>query len=285
MINPLFISDQLLFSTVRIEATRADDMKDIGTGFFFNFALGDKFVPTIVTNRHVILDDTVSWTVYLHEAVTIDGTASPSNQSFPITMKHVATNWFHHPHGLDLCALPIQPLLIEVSKQLGKKVFYRSLSEDFIPSDQALRELGAIEDIVMVGYPIGLWDQFNNMPLIRHGITASHPALDFGGKAEGLIDAACFPGSSGSPILIFNAGTYSPRPGAIVMSPRALLIGVLYGGPHFTAEGNIVVRDIPMRAARVAQTEIPANLGFYIKVREILVLGDELKKHIPAAQI
>lgn len=285
MINPRFFSDQLLFSTVRIEVTLADDNRGVGTGFFFNFPVGDKSVPAIVTNRHVVPDDTVSWTLHLHEAVIVDGgTASPSNQSFPMSVKHVAADWIRHPHGLDLCALRIQDLLVEAKKQLGKVVFYRSLDSAIIPSDQAVGELGAIEDVVMVGYPIGLWDEYNNMPVLRRGITASHPALDFRGRAEGLIDAACFPGSSGSPVLIFNASVYSPRPDAVTMAPRVLLIGVLYGGPQFTAEGNVIVKEIPMRTTPVAQTRLPVNLGFYIKAREILVLGDELKKLIPAAQ-
>lgn len=52
----------------------------------------------------------------------------------------------------------------------------------------------------MVGYPDGIWDEFNNQPIVRRGITATHPKNDFNGKGEFLIDAVCFPGSSGSPV-------------------------------------------------------------------------------------
>ncbi|MGC9259643.1 MAG: S1 family peptidase [Phycisphaerae bacterium] len=306
MINPEFISDQLLFSTVRIEATLADGSKAVGTGFFFTFSFGERFVPSLITNRHVVPDNAVEWTIHLHEGVLTDGTnLSPSDQSFPVTIDHYEACWIHarqviqpqgersavnrlaicHPAGLDLCALPIQPLLEKLEKQTGKHAFYRSLAADLIPSEQALEELTAIEDIIMIGYPIGLWDHTNNMPIVRAGITASHPALDFNGRPEGLVDAACFPGSSGSPILIFNVGTYFVRPNTLTTGSRALLIGVLYGGPQFTAEGNIVVRNIPMQAAPIPQLQLPINLGFYIKAREIRALGDEIKKLAAAADV
>ena len=42
-----------------------------------------------------------------------------------------------------------------------------------------LEELSALEELVMVGYPIGLWDKNNNFPIFRKGYTASHPAIDF----------------------------------------------------------------------------------------------------------
>lgn len=66
----------------------------------------------------------------------------------------------------------------------------------------------------MIGYPIGLWDDVNNLPLIRKGITSIHPAIDFRGRSIGVADLACFHGSSGSPILIANEGMYGTKTGA-----------------------------------------------------------------------
>ena len=71
-----------------------------------------------------------------------------------------------------------------------------------IPTKENLQDLSALEELVMVGYPIGLWDERNNFPIFRKGFTACHPAIDFNEDGIGLIDMACFPGSSGSPIYI-----------------------------------------------------------------------------------
>ena len=58
-----------------------------------------------------------------------------------------------------------------------------------------------VEDVLMIGYPNGLWDTTHNMPIIRRGTIATDIKLDYNEKKEFVIDAACFPGSSGSPVL------------------------------------------------------------------------------------
>lgn len=45
-----------------------------------------------------------------------------------------------------------------------------------------MNKLDAMEDVIMVGYPVGLWDSVNNRPIFRRGITATDPKVDFEGK-------------------------------------------------------------------------------------------------------
>lgn len=133
-----------------------------------------------------------------------------------------------------------------------------------VPTQEEWLELTAIEDIVMVGYPIGLWDDVNNRPIVRKGITASHPAVAFKGKREFLIDAACFPGSSGSPVFLLNIGSYATR-NATCIGHRIKLLGVLYGGPQHTVTGEIKILEIPMAQQALAISAIPMNLGIVIR--------------------
>ena len=72
----------------------------------------------------------------------------------------------------------------------------------------------------MVGYPIGLYDKINNLPIFRKGYTACHPSIDFNRKGIGLIDMACFPGSSGSPIYVLNEGLVKSKNGALYVGNR-----------------------------------------------------------------
>src|SRR5690606_32118899 len=118
------------------------------------------------------------------------------------------------------------------------------LDKSLIMSDEELDQLTALEDIIMIGYPNGIWDSVNNLPIMRRGITATHPKMDFNGKPEFMIDAACFPGSSGSPIILLNEGSYRTQD-SIVMGSRVKLLGVLYAGPVSTVTGNIQVVNIP----------------------------------------
>jgi len=165
--------------------------------------------------------------------------------------------------------------LLNLASQKGKQLFYRSFNASIIPSQDELDNLTAIEEIVMVGYPNAIWDDANNRPIVRRGITATDPALNYGGKREFMIDAACFPGSSGSPVLLFNQGTYVTPDGNLAVGTRFKLLGVLYAGPVYTAEGKVSVETIPTQHRVSTTTAIPTNLG--------LVIRSELLKDLDAA--
>ena len=134
----------------------------------------------------------------------------------------------------------------------------------------------------MVGYPIGLWDEKNNFPIFRRGYTASHPALDFNEEGIGLVDMACFPGSSGSPIFILNENGYSDRDGNTYLgAKRIILIGILYSGPVYRAEGEVIVREIPTTNQAIwSTTSIMTNLGYYIKGAELHKFRDFIMEYI-----
>jgi hypothetical protein len=128
----------------------------------------------------------------------------------------------------------------------------------------------------MVGYPNGIWDSAHNMPIFRKGTTATHPNLDWNNRPEFLIDAACFPGSSGSPVFLLNEGGYMSRNGPIFGKSRLKLLGVLYAGPQHTVEGDIKIVAVPTQNKPIAVASIPNNLGMIIKSRELLAFDDLL---------
>ena len=68
-----------------------------------------------------------------------------------------------------------------------------------------LEALDFAEEVLVIGYPNALWDEANNLPLFSKGIASTHPAKDFNGKPEFIIDAAAFPGSSGSPVFCYRS--------------------------------------------------------------------------------
>ena len=52
--NKLSIYEQLSFSTTRIETEDEKGCIFSGTGFFYDLIIGDKTIPLIVTNKHVV---------------------------------------------------------------------------------------------------------------------------------------------------------------------------------------------------------------------------------------
>ena len=265
MAGQLSASEQLAYSTVRIEARLAAGGTSVGTGFFYRFLEdGDMHVPALVTNKHVV-DGAVDVTFFAHESA---GGAPHPSSNIAVTLPCVG-NWIPHPDpDVDLTILPIAPL-IEAAGVQGKVLFYVALDHSLVPSVPDMSNLTAVEDVLMVGYPIGIWDSTNNMPVFRQGITATHPGKDYEGRTEFMIDAACFPGSSGSPVFLFNMGSYPSKDGGIVVGSRVKLLGALYAGPQFTAKGEIAVENIPTAQKLTSSSRIPVNLGLVVKAQRI----------------
>jgi len=268
MSNTLSPSEQLAFVTTRIQSETNSGKVSIGTGFFFSFKLNEnEHIPIIVTNCHVIEDSRRG----IFQLTRANDKGNPMIGKFEnIIIDGFEQLWLRHPNrAVDLCVMPLAPLLRKAQKK-NKQFFFRTLNEDLLPNQQLLAELTALEEILMIGYPVGIWDSVNNMPVFRRGITATHPNFDYEGREEFLIDVACFPGSSGSPVLLYNLGSYESRQGGTVIGTRISLLGILYAGPKYTIEGEIKVVPIPTQMTPVPVSNIPINLGFVIKAKKLL---------------
>ena len=266
----LSIMEQLCFSTTRIETKDADGNSYSGTGFYFSYKLDDRrIMPFIVTNKHVVRGMTTG----MFQLTKADTNGNPIHKEhFQIQIDQFEQGWLFHPdNNVDLCVFPLAQITILAQLQ-GISLFYRTLDESLIPNLETIKTLDAVEDIIMIGYPNGLWDSVNNMPLIRKGITSTDIKLDYEGRKEFLIDAACFPGSSGSPVLICDVGGYRDKQGNLNWGcSRVLLLGVLYAGPQLTVTGDIKVVTIPnVRHKALAVSHIPNNLGYIIKSERIM---------------
>lgn len=265
--RPQSISEQMMFNTVRLQTNTGS-----GTGFFFNFQIEGAVYPTIITNKHVVnYKEDEEVTFYLH-LLSDDGEAKENHQ---VTL---LSHWFFHSKK-DICFTFINPVFEEVKRRTGKDVFYIANDEKLIPGDKQLEDLSALEEVVMVGYPIGLWDSRNNFPIFRKGYTAAHPAIDFNEDGIGLVDMTCLPGSSGSPIYVLNEGGYKDKKGNLNWGQsRVLFLGVLYAGPQYTATGDVVVKTVPTVQQKVeTQTRVMANLGYYIKTSELQEFKNTIK--------
>lgn len=265
----LTITEQLAYGTVRIECQLASGQTATGTGFFFNFIREEsgRHVPAIVTNKHVVRE-AISGQFRLTRRSPDSGPID--NSHITVSLDNFESRWVMHPEAdVDLCVFPIAPILSAASEQ-DEHPFYISADETLLPTVEDLADLSAMEDVVMIGYPNGIWDSINNQPVFRRGITATHPAKDFKDKPEFMIDAACFPGSSGSPVFLLNVDGYMSRKGIMLGTSRIKLLGVLYAGPQFTATGAVEVVQIPTVQQAVSITNIPNNLGYVIKAKKLL---------------
>ncbi|WP_127471553.1 S1 family peptidase [Thiomicrorhabdus aquaedulcis] len=194
------LSKKLLFNTVRIDTLLENGSEGAGTGFFFNCFLSDNPYPFLVTNRHVVelaKVGTLSFTA-AHEGAPVIG------KRLDVSIADFANQWFYHPDPeIDLAIMPLA-LLGKSVQALNENIYFHAIDIDLIPSIEQLDAFDALESVLFVGYPNGVWDNVNLMPIMRRGTTATSLLLDFEGKREFLIDASVYPGSSGSPVFLYN---------------------------------------------------------------------------------
>jgi hypothetical protein len=120
----------------------------------------------------------------------------------------------------------------------------------------------------MIGYPKGLSDDFNDLPIVRKGLTATPIYKNYMNKSRFLLDIPIYTGSSGSPICIFNSGSYSNKNGSLFIGGRFCLLGIAVESANYTATGKTVPKDsIPSLDVKV---DLPFDVAVVIKAKRLL---------------
>lgn len=263
------IDELLLKTTIRIETTTKKGIST-GTGFFYSFFHDDssgKSIPVIVTNKHVVegaILGRLQFSVRDKKGNIIEG------KGYRVEIRDFETKWIMHPEAdIDLCILPIASIHREL-EQTPYELHYTCLTSDNIINQDEIREqLSLVEDITVVGYPDGIWDAHNNLPIVRRGITATPLQYDFQNQPKYLIDAAIYGGSSGSPVFIFNQGMFNLK-GNLMAGNRMYLVGIVYAVAQHSVTGEITIVDVPAANTPISLTNIPNNLGAVIKACKLI---------------
>jgi len=273
-------SEKLFFTTVRID-TVTTGAQGSGTGFFFNHQLGGLVYPFIVTNKHVI-NGAKKWKFTFIKKK--DGEPILGD-IFPVEMESEKSPnaWFSHPdRDIDIAIFPTAQLTAFTKQPYYQELFTLAIQTSNIPSAEQIEELDAIEEITFIGYPNGVWDTKNFLPVARRGATASPIAVDFEGTPRFLIDASVFGGSSGSPVFISDlGGTYAKKSGGAVAGSRFYFVGVVAGVFFRTQLNEIIPVPIPTQVRPMAEQQEMIDLGIVIKACTVVETIEEFLKTVP----
>jgi hypothetical protein len=251
------VTEHMLFSTVRLEAD-VPTGTSTGTGFIFSYRPADTDHLFIVTNKHVIADSSAVRFFFTQGT----GTKPIIGQRHEVVIHPYQTPWFGHPDpAIDVALFPLKPIL-QMLEDAGQTPFFRSITHTSIPEPGEIEELDPLEEVIFLGYPSGLYDFVNLIPIFRRGTTATPPQLDYCGRPTFLIDASVFPGSSGSPVFLYIRHGHTDRTGVISLGPaRTFFLGII-------AEVHTQPDYAPLELLTTTAGQVPAA-----RARQMLDLG------------
>jgi hypothetical protein len=270
----LSLAEEMLYTTVKISGFNGTAPIGTGTGFFWLVDDGEKKAVLLATNRHVIANcDRLE--VMCHVSSKTD-TASPSGASSLISLAiNPSTVLMHPDSNVDLCVVTFGEAMNQAEKA-GTPLFLHTLSAQIVPTPDQWADFDAIEDVLMVGCPRGIYDEANNHPIVRRGITATAMGKDYNNKPEFMVDMACFPGSSGSPVFINQLGYTERKTGNYMMDRRRFFfVGILYSGPLITNKGEIKLGGLP-----TVEVAAMMHLGQVIRSSMMLAFDDLIRPKI-----
>lgn len=268
------IFETLLFTTVRIEAKLKDDNISVGTGFIFNYNCDEKDYLFLVTNKHVISNSNEGTLLFN----LTDRKIPLLGQRHGIHISNFEEQWTMHKNpDIDIAIMPFAPAYHQLAEK-NIYVYFKVIQRSWVPSQEQLDQIDAIEDVIFIGYPNNIYDRANLLPIVRKGITATPISIDFEGKPSFLIDASIFPGSSGSPVFICNIGSYSPKGKGLIVGNRLLFLGIIASVYVMQDSNTIEIIDIPTGIQPIVKTSQMIDLGLVYKSNVIIEVIEEFLK-------
>jgi hypothetical protein len=259
---------RLLFNTVRVDTELEDGSSGSGTAFIVDHMHRTGLRQFIVTNRHLVENVRRGGLVFTQKR----DDQPLIGRRFHLDIEDFSAAWFTHPDpAVDLAIVPLAPLDAAAHAQ-GVALYYHGIDSRLTLSGSDMHQFDALEEILFIGYPSGIWDHVNLMPILRRGTTATPLALNFEGRDEFLIDAAVFPGSSGSPVFVAEP---EKGRGLRPTRPNYRFAGVI-AAVFFREETNqIVPAPVPAAATGVTFTGAEmVDLGLVIKAKAVLEILD-----------
>lgn len=267
-------SDSLARATVRLHCEDGP-RSSVGTSFLYRIGDGEAWTPILVTNRHVV--DGFSLAHLSFSRANELRHARPEDSEM-VTVTNLQNLVIYHPDpNIDLAAILLGPIVNQLGTGNGP-INLTAIRESDLVDDDTERRMRFVEDVLVVGYPQGLWDSHRNLPLFRGGVTASSAVLDYNNEPKFLIDCSIYPGSSGSPVFLYNSGVVlDAENNSASLGERVKLLGVVFAVQLYQVNGQ-VTETTPTAARAMANVGIPSNLGVVVKAREILALVEEVRR-------
>ncbi|MDY0269997.1 hypothetical protein [Trichloromonas sp.] len=188
------------------------------------------------------------------------GTNQKVGGDHPISLPLAGNLLLHPDPDIDLCAIDIT-IPYGLILQSGRQLRSMNLNSTWLLSPDDRKNLRDIEQVLVIGYPSGLWDSHNNMPIARRGSTATHALALYAGKRNFLVDVAAFQGSSGSPVFTYESPMFRQPDGSYTPGTKVNFVGVVWGVIERTVTGDLMAIEMPSAITQVPVLQASLNLA------------------------
>ncbi len=219
---PPFLIDPILAKTTLVEPfVKREGEPDSSLGSASGFFYESESDLYLITNRHVVIDESRAH-YPSHLQLRLHGLANLTEVVAVdvALMAEGVPRWIEHQQGgIDVVAISLS------ANQLRQVATVLTFGPgDLVPEDV---KLGWAQDVVIVGYPLGFYDDVFNLPIMRRATVASAYGVPFRGAPRFLIDAQLHEGTSGSPV-VSTPQTMIQRGNTMVLGPQrtSFLLGV-----------------------------------------------------------
>lgn len=225
--------EEAVYSCCRLLAKGQEDSW-VASGFFVKITTSDGLQSDLLLTCKHVVSEAVSISFYVRRRVGDNPFRNPVVSAIDIDVSKCVM--LDHPSE-DLCAIFVHPYMKAWDARDGAWPFIYAFGLSHICEPE---DLDALEEFVMIGCPSGIYDDVNYNPILRRGVTASHPGFRYKGNKQFLVDCASHAGSSGSPIIRYSSLFFDRKKGSydLAMHPRIALLGMLTSGLDDSIEGG-----------------------------------------------
>ena len=192
----------------------------LGSGFFYS----NRGITYYITNRHMVAPDDADHPDCISLALHTDANNLRLNKDVFVDLYDASgcPVWKVHPsltNTVDVVAIPLTP------DHLQGSVIIPMSQKDCVPDDIVLN-LG--QELMVIGFPKGIGDHLNNLPIARNASLASAYPVPFRGRPFVLVDARLHEGTSGSPVLTKPMNLARRTDGSTILSAggTVYLVGI-----------------------------------------------------------
>jgi hypothetical protein len=178
----------------------------------------------LITNRHVVVDEKQDYYPdRIQFRVDRDGASgSPLWVQEPLYQGDGKPRWKELTPDVDIAAIELDASV--------RSHRIAALSSDLLAPDDLVMDIGS--DASVIGYPLGFYDDVNNLPITRDAVVASDYQVPFRNNEYFLIDARLHRGTSGSPVILKPTYTLRYRDGSLHLHtdmPHTYFLGIHSG--------------------------------------------------------